>query len=229
MQSEATQASAAPTSPASAPMDNVAATARPQAIVTLEAEKRLKTHGEKKFNWLTYGGVALLGNEAASLVITTLAEDKNGVARGPYAPFKKFFTDMKGKKFVPEYAWNGGLPKVLIALIGGMLMVPFVKHLEDNKGKIVRKFDQKYYGDAAQNDPAIIAADEEMDDAPKQSWGSLWKGRVVTVLAAIGVDSLVGWKDAPSRRCPRPRAAPRARRRLRTRSVSGGSTADTPR
>lgn len=156
--------------------------------------RRLKTYGEKKFNWLTYGGFALLGNEAASLVITTLAEDQHGNARGIYKPFKKFFTDMKG----PQYASSGNLPKVLIALVGGMLMVPFVKNMEDHKGEKVREYDRKHYGNRVDSDPAFIAAHQEMDEAPKQSWGSLWKGRIVTVLAAIGVDSMIGWKDAPS-------------------------------
>lgn len=168
-----------------------------QNVAIPTSEKRLKTFGEKKFNWVTYGGFSLLGNEAASLVITH-ARENWGWAKKLYDPFANIFTSMKSK-YVPEYVKNGGLPKVIVATIGGMFMVPFVKYMEDHKGEIVRAYDKKHYrARHAESDPAILAAHAEMDEAPKQSWGSLWKGRVATVLSAITVDGLMGWKDAPS-------------------------------
>ncbi|MFZ4542090.1 MAG: hypothetical protein ACOYNL_09900 [Rickettsiales bacterium] len=181
--------------------------ATPSALTDSEGhnlDKRKHTYGERKFNWITYGGFALLGNEAASLIITKAAEDENKNPRGLYKPFKEFFAKFEDKKFMPKYVWDGGLAKVLIALVGGMLMVPFVKNMEDNKGEKVRAYNRKHYGNRIDTDPDFIEAHKEMDEAPKQTWGSLWKGRLVTVFAAIGVDGLVGAVDAPSTRLFKP-------------------------
>lgn len=117
---------------------------RGQALLNLEGRKRKKTWGENVFNLQTYGGVALLGNEAASLLITTQAED--GIGKKWYAKQMEYFKGLKGKKFVPEYVHSGGLLNVLLAVIGGMTMVPFVKYLEDHKGEIVRDKDRRHYG-----------------------------------------------------------------------------------
>lgn len=170
--------------------------AAPQGVVVPTGQKRLKTWGEKLFDWKTYAGVALLGNEAASLVITTQAE--HGIGKHWHKRQMDYFKSLEGKRFVPEYVSKGHLFKILIAVIGGMTVVPLVKYLEDHKGEIVRKSDRAHYGKQADTDPAIIAAHEEMDAAPKQTWGSLWQGRVITVLAAIGLDWTVGCKDAQS-------------------------------
>lgn len=170
--------------------------AQEQSLVNLEGRNRKKTWGEALFDWGTYGGVALLGNEASSLVITTQAE--HGLTKNLYQKGINYFKSLKGKKFVPNYVSEGHLMRLLIAVIGGMTVVPFVKYLEDHKGEIVRKIDRKHYGERADTDPEILEAHKEMDEAPKQTWGSLWQGRAITVLAAIGMDWLVGCKDAQS-------------------------------
>ncbi len=167
-----------------------------QGLISLEPSKRLKTYGETKFNLETYGGIALVGNEAASLIITNTAE--KGPTKDLYAKGMKWFAQFEKHAFVPKYISHGRLQELLVAVIGGMLMVPFVKHAEDHKGEIVREYDRKHYGARSETDPTLIGAHKEMDEAPKQSWGSLWKGRILTVAAAIGVDSLIGWKEAPS-------------------------------
>lgn len=168
-----------------------------QGIIAPARKKRLSTWGEKVFDWGTYAGVALGGNEAVSLVIMTQAE--HGKGQKWYDQGMAFFKKLGEKKtFIPEYAAKGHLFRILIAVIGGMTVVPLVKYLEDNKGKIVRTLDRKHYGAHADTDPAIVAAHKEMDEAPKQTWGSLWKGRVLTVFAAIGLDWAVGCKDAQS-------------------------------
>lgn len=168
----------------------------PQGLFNIEGRKRKRTWGEVIFDWQTYGGVALLGNEAASLLITTQAED--GITKNWHAKQMAYFKSLEGKKFITPYVSEGNLFKVLIAVLGGMTMVPFIKYLEDHKGDIVRKYDRWHYGKRADTDPALIEAHKEMDEAPKQTWGSLWKGRVLTVFAAIGLDWSVGCKDAQS-------------------------------
>lgn len=185
--------------------------------------RRIKTHGESKFDWGTYAGLALVGNEFASFGITEATkisdEGKPAIAHHAYKRFESWFAGLADSfkrfekpglmKYIGNYvvgdkaskyagAHSPRLPYLLVATLGGMLMVPFVKYREDHKGEIVRKYDRAYYGARADTDPAIIAAHEEMDNAPKQSWGSLWKGRVTTVLAAATADFAFGWPDALS-------------------------------
>lgn len=155
-----------------------------------------KTWGEKTFDLKTYAGVALLGNEATSLLITTQAE--HGIGKNWYARQMERFQALKGKKFVPAYVYEGGLFNLLLAVIGGMTVVPWIKHLEDHKNEIVRASDRAHYGEEAENDPRITAAHKTLDAEPKQTWGSLWKGRLITVFAAIGVDSMMGGEHSLS-------------------------------
>ena len=160
------------------------------------ALKRQKTWGERVFNWRTYGGYALLGNEFTSLGINELAQ--RGPTKNLYQRGISWAKGLEKYKFVPSYIKEGHLQNVLIAVLGGMFMVPFVKHAEDHKGEIVRRIDRVHYGDLNDSDPKLIEAHKEMDEAPKQTWGSLWKGRAITVVSAITVDSLVGQKSSPS-------------------------------
>jgi hypothetical protein len=166
------------------------------SMVHLEPKPRKKTWGEKVFNFGTYGGVALLGNEATSLIITRQAED--GIFKTHFTKFQNWFKKFEGKPMVSDYIGKGQIANMFVALVGGMLMVPFVKYLEDNKGSIVRTLDRNHYGTKADTHPQLVEAHKEMDQAPKQTWGSLWKGRAVTVFGSIGVDYFLGWKEAKS-------------------------------
>ena len=179
--------------------------------------KRKMTHGEIEFNVKTYAGWGLVGNEVFSLAITeSVDKSQHGTPRFAHGAYKKFegmFAKL-GKHFErfssPGFMRSLGdytsgiksvgqlprLPYLLIATIGGMLVVPFVKDREDRKGEIVRKLDRKHYGVKADSDPALVEAHKEMDDAPKQSWGSLWKGRFTTVIFAAIADFTFGWPEA---------------------------------
>ncbi|MES2983727.1 MAG: hypothetical protein V4735_00890 [Pseudomonadota bacterium] len=178
-----------------------------QPLIQLEPVKRHQSWGEKVFNFGTYGGVAMLGNEVASFGITEAVKEGR-VAHAPYKHFESLFSGLKrftnssGAARLPEYVIGTAakaprLPYLLVATLGGMFMVPFVKALEDRKGSIVRALDRSHHGDAkVDNDPQLLEAHREMDDAPKQSWGSLWKGRVTTVIFAALADFSFGWPDA---------------------------------
>ena len=169
--------------------------------------KRQKTWGERAFNWGTYGGIALMGNEATSLVITRSAD--KGAAHHRYKQFESFFKrfDTKAadasalRDYVAGNATKFGeskarLPFLLLATVGGMFMVPFVKYAEDHKGELVRKLDRGHYGSLTDRDPKLIEAHKEMDEAPKQTWSSLGKGRLTTVIMAAVADFTFGWDRA---------------------------------
>lgn len=157
------------------------------------ASKRKRTSGELLFDVTTYGGLALVGNEVVSTYIVKQAEKPTA--------FGRFFEQASNltKKIGPAgkmpYTQSGRFNYINFAIIGGFTMVPFIKFFEDNKGRLVRAADSILHGVQADTDPEIRAAHEEMDNAPKQTWGSLLKGRVLTVLAAWGVDASINWKD----------------------------------
>ncbi len=162
-------------------------------FIEVNANKRKKTAGEIAFDVSTYGGLSLLGNEVLSTTIVTQAE--NGALKKWYEPSVNFFKNLKGfNKF--DYVGSGRMPYILWATIGGMMLVLPVKWMEDRKGALVRKFDNLFHGGDTDKDPEIAAAHAEMDRAPKQSWVSLWEGRLITVASALVVDAVVGWPQA---------------------------------
>lgn len=158
-----------------------------------DAPKRKRTGGEWLFDATTYGGLALVGNEVVSTYIVKQAEKPT--AFGRFFERASELTKKIGPKDKLPYTQSGRFNYINFAIIGGFTMVPFIKFLEDNKGRLVRAADSIIHGVKADNDPEIRSAHEEMDNAPKQTWGSLMKGRVLTVLAAWGVDASINWKD----------------------------------
>ena len=149
--------------------------------------KRKRTGGEMLFDATTYGGFALVGNEVVSTYIVKAAEKPT--AFGRFFERASELTKKIGPKGTMPYTQSGRFNYINFAIIGGFTMVPFIKFLEDNKGRLVRAADSIIHGVEADNDPAMRSAHEEMDNAPKQTWGSLMKGRILTVIAAWGVDA----------------------------------------
>ena len=189
-----------------------------EELIHLEPVARKKTSGEKIFNIGTYVGVGLLGNEATSLWIGDQAGKTHWFGRS-YSNFQNFCRKLKTgdllssgiKEHLPTYVTGDyapslvelkgakpRLPTLLYACIGGMLMVLPIKWLEDHKGTIVRKFDTWIHGKKAEEEPEMVEAHAEMDAAPKQTWGSLGTGRVITVLAALASDATFGWRHSLS-------------------------------
>ena len=176
----------------------------PKAVSEAQQKKHRQTGGEVLFNLGTYGGVTWIANEVISG--TTL----------------ELFKPADAAKHIKAGAWNKGLERTVdwahahanpmkldkkliryplwfLALTsGGNLLVPVVKWLEDRKGTLVRKADEWIHGEQGRSDPEIIARHTEMDNAPKQSWGSLWKGRGLVMLLALGVDLGLGSESAPT-------------------------------
>lgn len=158
------------------------------------AQKRKKTSGEIAFDITTYGGLSLAANEFLSTAIMEQT-DKGGILHKLYKPMEDASRKLPGLSKL-DYVGKGRAMYILWATIGGMMLVLPVKWMEDHKGKVVRLFDNLLHGRDTSQDPKLDAAHREMDQAPKQSWASLWQGRAVTVASALGLDSLVGWKHS---------------------------------
>jgi len=177
----------------------------PPAVVSdTPHKKRKQTAGEVLFNWGTYGGVTWIANEIISASILELT--KAGDAAKNIKP-KPLYNILHGatawmhknvNPFKLNYETMHYPLRILVLTSGGNLLIPVVKWLEDNKGHLVRKADNFFKGKNSDDDPKIAAAHKEMDQAPKQSWGSLWQGRAVVMATAVGVDLLTGSEKSPS-------------------------------
>lgn len=152
-----------------------------------------RTKGEKIFDLATYGGLGTLGNEAASFMIMKQAE-----SGAPKRAFEKFIGMFTRYEHAPDYISKGRFPVLFVATLGGHLMVPPIKWLENRKGAIVRKLDCAISGEEALQTPEMQQSHQEIDAAPQQSWGSLGKARVITVVAAALADFTFGWRESLS-------------------------------
>jgi|GEM_PF-2711146 len=161
---------------------------------------RKKTKGEIVFDWSVYGGFGFVANEIVSGKIQNRTIETG-------APWYKFYEGavngahkLLGKNVSGVAEWSNKIKRpidIFVMTLGGSLMVLPIKLFEDNKGMMVRFFDQTFDGERAKK-PEVVNAHAEMDAAPKQSWGSLGQARAVTIGAAIAVDALAGDKNAVS-------------------------------
>jgi len=168
--------------------------------------ERKKTKGEEMFDWSVYGGIGWVANAIISVFITDqLYNNKKEVipTKEGKISLKQWFQN--GESWLKEQKWNlpeRWLPKKFqftknavfggSLCIGGSLVVPVIKWFEDRKGSIVRKWDEKFYGDKVNTDPDIVQAHLDMDHAPHQSWASLLGARLTVVGIAFGMGPTIG-------------------------------------
>lgn len=167
---------------------------------TAEGKPRQKTFGENLFDWSVYAGIGWIANEFLSGIIN----DKTVYKGAPF--YKAYHQGLTGlqnglqkiTKMTPERAlkWVERPFNILILTIGGNLLVLPMKWAEDHKGALVRFADRMIHGNKVDTDPTIQEAHKEMDESPKQSWGSLGQSRLITMAGAVGIDYAMGAKDA---------------------------------
>jgi hypothetical protein len=161
---------------------------------------RVRTRGEQVFDYSIYGGISFLANEILSGKIQNQTIEKEGRFHRFYQKSLKGLHGLFRQSGAPGQ-WQNWIKRptdIFVMTLGGTLLVPIVKFFEAHKSDLVRFYDKTFHGQRMAEDPAIQAAHEAMDREPQQSWGSLWKARVVIIGAAIGVDALMGSRDAVS-------------------------------
>jgi hypothetical protein len=160
--------------------------------------KRDKTRGEQLFDWSVYGGIGWVVNAAISLVALDWFEyNKTGqkvAEKGKEAIGTLLKPIVKDPEKLTKYKNMGFFITALYS--GGTLLIPVMKFFEDHKGWWVRTADRTLHGAAAETDPKLIEAHKEMDDAPKQSWGSMIKARALSLPAGLGIGFAIGNHDA---------------------------------
>ncbi|MFM9890131.1 MAG: hypothetical protein ACKVOE_05740 [Rickettsiales bacterium] len=165
--------------------------------------KRPKTWGEHLFNASTYAGVTWIVNEGISTVFGNAIDPASATkaTTGRWNGAFKAAVDWMHTNANPM-KWERGTMnrgmRVLWLCMGGNLLVPVVKYLEDHKGQLVRRADLVLENKAGQDEAALERAHVEMDHAPKQSWGSLIKGRLVVMGLALGLGLGAGDDKSPT-------------------------------
>lgn len=181
----------------------------PEKLIDPSPGKRKKTKGEVLFDWTTYGGISWILNEAISTVIglTVLKPPKDpnstswmtGMHKSIHNGYMSLVDNVhKVSPFQDKKNWTQRTLHILVLCIGGTLLVPLVKWFEDRKSKLVRTADDVLEGKRAKTDPEIVKAHEDMDQAPKQTWRSLFEGRGVVMGTAILLDIISGNDGSPT-------------------------------
>ncbi len=171
------------------------AQANQQTRSTIIAEGfRSHTRGERLFNQLTYTGVGFFGVTAVSVLLTWILRDHPRTS--PH--YEQFVQKISARFPKFEQAINSNATIATLFAGGTLVSVLPVKWLEDNKARLVKKFDRMYYGeDGVANNPDVVAAHEAMESMPKQTWGSVFFSRIFAFAATLGTSLLLGSNKSP--------------------------------
>jgi hypothetical protein len=156
---------------------------------------REKTEGEKKFDLAVYGGIGWVANAVISACVTFALYRVEKVSKGFESHVVQPLLRMK-PSWLGEKALRDGIFGTTLCS-GGTLLVPVMKYYEDKKSQIVRKWDEEIYGrERSHTDQHIVQAHIDMDNAPKQSWLSMWGARAAVIGIAFGMGKTIGAHDS---------------------------------
>ncbi len=154
------------------------------------------TVGEKWFDALDWWGLGWGANVAVSIWATDLLEfgrlqPFNNKAASWMAETPAF--KWLDKKYTPGTArgWAGSIAQLMMLMSGGFAVMAPIKWAEDNKKWWVQRFDGMF-GKAemnmSENEKQLRDARYEyLDHEPKQTWGTVLGGRVVSLAPVLGI------------------------------------------
>lgn len=141
------------------------------------ASGHVKTAGEKRFDMLTYTGINYVANVLLSIAAVYWVERTKG---------GRHFLDRFGDKIGTIPGVNKETAKMLASksffLSGGFAVLAPVKWMEDAKVGLVKKWNREIYGNRADIDPEIVQSEREMEAAPKQTWGTVFASRILSLI-----------------------------------------------
>lgn len=147
-------------------------------IARVNPKDHVRTEGEKKFDRLTYTTVGYIINALLSVVAVYWVErthsGQSWMNRRIEGAQKAF--SLKSPDTAKMIATKS------FFLAGGFAVMLPMKWLEDAKVRLVKKWDQKIYGDRVDTDPMIIQSHKDLEQAPKQSWSSILGSRILALI-----------------------------------------------
>ncbi len=186
-------------------MHHVAAHAQQAAADFLPEPKREKSKGHRSagnymFDASVYGGLNYFVNGAISIALAHYAK------RMPTSRIGKSFQSTKNgitdalKKVSQTEEWAAKYGKEANEFMwlgtGGFILLLPIKWIEDVKPELVRYFDNTF-GTGPKTANQQYEYDQYLDDAPKQSYGSLIGGRCLALAGTIGTTTALSGAMAP--------------------------------
>ena len=156
-----------------------------------------RTRGEKKFNITTYFGMGYVGVWAFSLFASWALRDSKLFAPTYERGVQKLtraiasFSGKDATAIAPAVRKYANISSLFTG--GTLVSVLPIKWREDNKYEIVKKYDEQIYGkDVVENDPTIRKAHEEIRQAPKQTWSSVFASRLTSFVVTYAAAQFIG-------------------------------------
>lgn len=149
----------------------------PMAKERLTHGGHLKTIGERKFDTLTYNHIGYVANALMSVAAVFWVERTHS-GQNFMRSLVKGMSDLT--KANPKTAEM--LATKSFFLTGGFAVLLPMKWLENAKTDLVKRWNRQAYGDQVDSDPVLIQSMSEMEAAPKQTWSSIFSGRVLALI-----------------------------------------------
>ncbi len=182
--------------------------------------QRIKSFGEKAFDWLVYGGIGFVSNELVSAEISKFSDKESTFLHRwktntektlleKTTPALEKFSSKRSTKsyFKIDHFWGTkNLQQTLIKnplaifilTIGGNLMVIPIRLMEAVKDPVVHTINELWYGKEKANSAEMKEIRTDMNAEPQQSWASQIQSRLVTLFAAISLYLVAGSPKSPT-------------------------------
>ncbi|MCI5049113.1 MAG: hypothetical protein MRY32_02100 [Rickettsiales bacterium] len=141
-----------------------------------------RSFGENMFDLGVYGGVGFAANAALSIALTYegVMKPNSRMATVMTHTRKAWETVIKSIQKNPQkvQAWTDKMNEFLFLSSGGYILLVPMKWLEDNKEHLVEKLDDMF-GTGPENTTEELQEDLYFDSQPKQSYATLFGGRII--------------------------------------------------
>jgi hypothetical protein len=150
-----------------------------------DTQKAKRTAGEKRFDWLTYGGVGYAANVAISIgamwAVDRTRGGKDFLYHSSHALSK--LSGIEAKTLRPQIRYTA-------LLTGGFAVLAPIKWLEDHKIEYVKQHDAEHYAAIPNAQEHLRTAYERLESEPRQSWGSILGSRMLAMVPFYAFTSL---------------------------------------
>jgi len=155
-------------------------------IVKSDDKKKVRSFGNKAFDWAVWSSL-YLSIWAFSLAFANKAQNGSGtlnkwfrLAQDKLEPKLKGFANSKVSSKLwgsSEKEWAGAAVLFAALSLGGTFFLPIIKYFEDRRQKIAAKI-ERIFGKNSDNP-------DNFKKEPKQTWGSIVKGRIAVIFIAF--------------------------------------------